>query len=457
VSDPLKTAFVARRVSTLASLDDAADALQRTAPDQDTLNTIAARDFLKPSENEAIGFWFARFLSVRNALREYIDELIDMKGKHLPSRNDYDEWCVFILGYAAACQLVRLDRLMLFDVAASSTMQRKLNEAFDEYRIERKQYTLIFRAFVNQRDALIIYDAVRHLQRYRKRLGVLQNDALVGELVKALPQREQWLDMSKRNYFRRLKSYASHAIRRRGVVAMTQTLAQMMEGVGRTASSIGGRTNKHVDRNIRLTLATHLQPGDILVTRHDQVLTNLFLPGFWPHVALYIGSSEERHSRNIDITREQQERWQGKHCVLEALKDGVRFRALSDTLAVDHVLVLRPKLIQSDIDRAITRACRHEGKPYNFDFDFFNTDRLVCTEVVYRAFDGLGGIDFPLTTRAARQTLSAEDLVAFALDSNQLESVAVFSAALGASVVTTGDACLQCLRSWQTLTRKCQG
>jgi len=170
------------------------------------------------------------------------------------------------------------------------------------------------------------------------------------------------------------------------------------------------------------------------------VLTNLFLPGFWPHVALHIGTPEQRQIRNIAIDDEKAERWNGERRILEALKDGVHFRSLSDTLAVDNVLVLRPKLEQNSIDTGIARACKHEGKPYNFDFDFFNTDRLVCTEVVYRAYDGLEGMDLPLTLRASRHTLSAEDLVAYALDSKRLEPVALFSAALGAPELLTGEA-----------------
>ena len=63
---------------------------------------------------------------------------------------------------------------------------------------------------------------------------------------------------------------------------------------------------------------------------------------------------------------------------------------------------------------------------YNFDFDFFSSDRLVCTEVVYRSYDGLDGIQFPLTERAGRKTLSAEDLLDFALNADVFEPVAIF-------------------------------
>ena len=276
------------------------------------------------------------------------------------------------------------------------------------------------------------------MRRYQPRLELLANDAVVGPLVGDLARREKWLDTSKRNYLGRFTSYLSHTLRRRGIVAMSRTLAQVMEGVGRTASGIGGRPRKRVNDQTRQQIVALLEPGDVLVTRHDHVLTNLFLPGFWPHAALHIGTSVEREKRGINIGAEQRVRWSGKLCVLEALKDGVRFRSLSKTLAVDHVLVLRPQLDNSVIDAAITRACKHEGKPYNFDFDFFNADSLVCTEVIYRAFDGLGGISFPLTLRAGRQTLSAEDLVAFALATDYLEPVALYSALLGGPSLVTG-------------------
>ena len=51
-----------------------------------------------------------------------------------------------------------------------------------------------------------------------------------------------------------------------------------------------------------------------------------------------------------------------------------------------RMAVVRPRVGDADIARAIGRGMQHEGKPYDFDFDFSRSDRLVCTEVVYRQF-----------------------------------------------------------------------
>ena len=63
-------------------------------------------------------------------------------------------------------------------------------------------------------------------------------------------------------------------------------------------------------------------------------------------------------------------------------------------------------LPEDTVRQAIERGIVHEGKMYNFDFDFFSSDRLVCTEVVYRSYDGLEGeSSFELNERAGRKTL----------------------------------------------------
>jgi hypothetical protein len=112
--------------------------------------------------------------------------------------------------------------------------------------------------------------------------------------------------------------------------------------------------------------------------------------------------------------------------ILEARKDGVLLRDVADALSVDALSVIRPRVTPPAIGAAIDRALSHRGKLYDFDFDFFTADRLVCTEVVYRAYDGLDGIRFELTERAGKPTLSAEDILWMAIRRNGFEPLAVF-------------------------------
>src|SRR4249920_3003433 len=56
------------------------------------------------------------------------------------------------------------------------------------------------------------------------------------------------------------------------------------------------------------------------------------------------------------------------------------------------------------------------GKPYDFEFDFSSSTRVVCTELVYRSYQRRGGCIFPLVKRLGRFTLTGDDLVGFALD-----------------------------------------
>jgi hypothetical protein len=239
-----------------------------------------------------------------------------------------------------------------------------------------------------------------------------------------------------------LKSFGEHALRRRGASARQRLTFAALESGGRLVAEL--RIDLHPKRiapEIQERLASLLRPGDVLVTRHGGAFTNLFLPGYWPHAALYVGSPAEREALGVRIDDERRLRWSDDRRVLEALKDGVRFRSLHETLAVDAVAVLRPRLGVEEIARGLERAAEHEGKMYNFDFDFFRSDRLVCTEIVYRAFDGLGGVELELRERAGRPTLSAEDLLDAALDGGSFEPVALFGAPpdpqtlhLGASV-----------------------
>lgn len=411
---------------TIRGLMVASAQLQDDAPSRSQLNKIIARGDFRPSEDEAIGFWFARFLTARENLWAVINDVRSVLDKPTSSIEHQSELRYFLVGYAAVCLLIRIDRILLFEVAEHSLVQRKLNEPFPEYRIPRKQFTTIFSAFVDERNAFAIRDAMHFANKNRRKLQALSEDSHVGFIAQQLRELEASLNPSKLSHLKRAWSYVSHKWRRRGVVSVERIFATVLEGFGRAASEFYEMDNKNVTEDVLHSIEGFLQPGDVIVTRHKKALTNLFFPGFWPHAALYVGTAQQRQSANITIDSDKAQRWVGENCVLEAKKDGVLLRPLPETLAVDAFAVLRPNLKAENIHKAIERAIVHEGKMYNFDFDFFNSDRVVCTELIYRAYDGLEDLRFPLSERAGRKTLTAEDLLDYALETGAFKPVAIF-------------------------------
>lgn len=186
-------------------------------------------------------------------------------------------------------------------------------------------------------------------------------------------------------------------------------------------------------------LATQLQPGDVMVERRNWYLSNLGLPGFWPHAELYVGDPAtlaaafdqdpqvraEYGAAGLTgyLQKELPTVWadyQAKaedgrpHRVIEAVSEGVVFSSLHEAAQADYLGAMRPRLSQLDKARAIAAAFAQYGKPYDFDFDFLTQSTLVCSELVYVAYQTLApkqGLNLPLTEVMGRQTLPPTDLV----------------------------------------------
>jgi hypothetical protein len=186
----------------------------------------------------------------------------------------------------------------------------------------------------------------------------------------------------------------------------------------------------------------------VLITRKEFALTNYFLPGFWPHAALYVGHESELQESTVandfmflswlSAFRECGPAEEGR--VLEALKDGVRLRCVSTPLSCDAIAVVRPKLTQDEIGNALARGFHFVGRPYDFDFDFSRSDRMVCTEVVYRSYEGVGGLAFGLVRRAGRLTLSAEDLLVMALHQQGFHILGAYAPGFATQLLWDRDA-----------------
>lgn len=186
-----------------------------------------------------------------------------------------------------------------------------------------------------------------------------------------------------------------------------------------------------------------LMAGDVLIERREWYLSNIGLPGFWPHAALYLGRPEERahlekdyeviewvKSEGVasgsfealladkypDVYRESlgQDDHKYDYRVLEAMSEGVVFTSLEHSANADSLAVIRPRLANIDIAKGLLTALKYKGRPYDFDFDFRTDSTVVCSELVYYAYQptkAKKGIQFPVTNTLGRPVVTPNNII----------------------------------------------
>jgi len=192
----------------------------------------------------------------------------------------------------------------------------------------------------------------------------------------------------------------------------------------------------------KFALKQILKPGDILLQRREWYATNVGIPGFWTHAALYVGTPAERteyfstpeirewlvtmgnedglfetllktsypthYQRSVHPDEEGR-----PPRILEAIAEGVTFTSLEHSAAADSIVVLRPNLSRQSIANSIFKAFQYSGRPYDFNFDFRTDSELVCSELIYKAYEGgsnFQGLSLPLTEVMGRPLLSPNEI-----------------------------------------------
>ncbi len=189
--------------------------------------------------------------------------------------------------------------------------------------------------------------------------------------------------------------------------------------------------------------AKRLLPGDVMLERREWYMSNIGLPGFWPHAVIFVDTPEKRKAFFNDPETVAWVKEQGREdgdfeallkskypeayalsvkpleegCqprILEAIGEGVLFSALEHSMAADSLCALRPRLSKKERAVALFRAFQYVGRPYDFNFDFMTDSAIVCTELVYKSYQecpASRGLKFPMLTILGRLATPANELV----------------------------------------------
>lgn len=345
-----------------------------------------------------------------------------------------DEEDSFLIGYAAMLAQYRTALEFIQRVERNPDMDTVLNDAIPEMGLPAGMYAKMKFRFLN----VVIASEFAARESVKINYPGERQPALraaIDEDAKAI-----WRAGAGRGELLTLKN-ALKVLKRGAGYAWLPIQSGVSEWMGDTKVYRNGRSL--ISSEQVQSLHKVLQPGDVLVERREWFVSNVGLPGFWSHVALYLGTAEERRayfgadetvqawvkqhgepSGNFEVFLQKcyPANWQQSQIlehghdvrIIEAMSEGVSLTSLEHTADCDSLAILRPRLPKLEKAMALSRALHYVGRPYDFNFDFATDAELVCTEVVYKAYEpstGFTGLKLPLTEMLGRLLLPANDIV----------------------------------------------
>jgi len=342
----------------------------------------------------------------------------------------------FVLGFTAYSMQVRLGFDFIDRTVGQQVFERLLDEGSPELGIPPRAYERLKWNVVHVQELGRIFAA----HQYHKLLALTFYKKLEAPFAGLIPIADAHYAVAKKHLddsgVKMFSANGLDLLKDGGHVAWFPVQASVAEVMGDTRVH---RVHEDLIDSLQIEEAVKKsQPGDVIVERRNWYLSNVGLPGFWPHAALYLGTPVEL-AAFIDADPEVTAAYGGpftlalakKHArawdsyqalehehpmrLIEAMSEGVVFTTAEHSFAADYAADLRPRLSKLEIARAIERAFGYAGRPYDFDFDFQTDRSLVCSELVYKAYEprkGIKGLAFALERVVGRPTLPPNTMIA---------------------------------------------
>ncbi len=206
-----------------------------------------------------------------------------------------------------------------------------------------------------------------------------------------------------------------------------ETLSKIVGGLskifGNTAGKFQSRDGKlkilATNTELMKKHKSELRPLDVFMEKTPFRLTDRFIPGYYGHVAIWLGSPEEVSQMSVnykgkeiplihhpDMLPHLEKISQGK-LIVEALREpGVTMNTFEHFLDIDDLLIIRRNYIApKDMGEFVLKTVQQVGKLYDFNFDIETEREIVCSELAYIVFNDE---EWPIEKEFGRYTISPD-------------------------------------------------
>lgn len=190
-------------------------------------------------------------------------------------------------------------------------------------------------------------------------------------------------------------------------LAVMQAFGQPLSPVVRNLAAPHGKLLRFPE--IEAALAADAQPLDIALVRSRPALTRALIPSHFTHAMIYLGTEEQLRARGLwshRAIRPYQDDIRSGQVILESSLDSVHLSPFRQMVDVDEVLLLRQRP-SGRIGDKYAALLAQMGTAFDYTFDYSDTSKLTCAELIVDVFPELG---VPVRYSLGRLAIIPDDL-----------------------------------------------
>tara|TARA_B100000925_G_C22010284_1_gene475954 strand:+ start:867 stop:2309 length:1443 start_codon:yes stop_codon:yes gene_type:complete len=321
-------------------------------------------------------------------------------------------------------------RRIIQDRAKVSNLEKFIVFKFQKKLIRKKSRRHLIKRFYNIH---VLYQKVKKTVMKGSLL-----DSLFGAILKS--DISEMISTPRIDKFK--KSYFSNLFKDRIYLLKKYVVNGFNSRFGNAAGEVITRNGRlYLNEKASRLVRQKLKPMDILFEKTPFILTDKTIPGHFGHVAIYIGTKNqliELGLWDVDALKPYQKQIELGYTILEASRDGVRFKKLVDFMNVDELLILRASKSLLSYEQkvfALENSLKQHGRRYDFNFDVESISEVVCSELIFFTYPN---IPWKTEEILGRQTISPDDLVKLGVNTPYLDFV-LYLKGYRKSIISLGE------------------
>ena len=140
--------------------------------------------------------------------------------------------------------------------------------------------------------------------------------------------------------------------------------------------------NKNIDKYLSIA-----KPWDIFLTRMNWQATNITIPGFWKHMSMYLWTwkfLKKNYLKQYSFLNLLKDDF---HYIIESTAEWVEIYRIEKFIKnQDYLAVSRTLFSENKIRKVIKKALWFYQIPYDFIFNFYWNNNLVCSELILKSY-----------------------------------------------------------------------